>query len=451
MFKNVDKKNLIFSDKAIWMLLIPIMFEQLLNSFMGMADTMMVGQVGDSAISAVSLVDSINILMIQIFAALSAGATIICSQYIGHSEKEACNEAARQVALTVLFISVSITFVCIIFLKPILRLVFGKIAEDVMRNSEIYFVITALSFPFIALFNAGSAFYRAGGESKFPMKISIISNFINIAGNALFIFVLGLGVAGAALATLFSRAFCAIVVLYFLRKPNQIIVLRDYFKIRPNYKIIAKILAVGIPSGIENGMFQFGKLVIQSSVSTLGTAAIAAQALTMIFENVNGIAGIGMGIGLMTIVGQCIGAGENEQARYYIAKITGLAWIVVTISCLFVYAISEPSIVLAGLTGESAKLCRNMIGWITIVKPMVWTLSFIPAYGFRAAGDVSFSMIASSLTMWFCRVLLATVLIRMFGFGPIAVWIGMFADWTVRSVIFTWRYFSNRWMYKRVL
>lgn len=448
---GLDRNKLLFSTKAMWTLLIPIMLEQLLNSFMGMADTMMVSRVGADAVSAVSLVDSVNILVIQVFSALAAGATIICSQYIGHKNDDKSNEAARQVTITVLAISLTITILCLAFCKPLLSSVFGQVTSGVMSCSVTYFTITAISFPFIALFNAGAAFFRAGGESKFPMKVSVISNFLNIAGNAILIFLFHLGVLGAALSTLMSRMFCMLVVFYYLRKPRQIIVLKDYLKFRPNTKLILKILAVGIPSGVENGMFQFGKLAIQSSVSTLGTTAIAAQALTIIFENVNGVGGMGMGIGLMTIVGHCIGAGEKQQAKYYIAKVTGYAWLVELASCLFVYAISKPVIYLSGLAPESAALCFNMIGWITLIKPIVWTFSFIPAYGLRAAGDVKFSMIVSTLTMWFCRVALAVCLIRFMGFGPIAVWIGMFSDWTLRSIIFITRYLSGRWMDKKLV
>ena len=229
---KIDWDNLMFSTKNLWMLLIPIMVEQMLNSLMGMADTMMVSNVGSVAMSAVSLVDSINMLVIQVFAALATGAAIICAQYLGRGDRDGANKAARQIFLTVIVISTVLAAVCLIFCKPLLRLVFGSVEPEVMEDSIIYFLITASSYPFIALFNAGGAFYRAGGNSKFPMKISIISNVINIVGNAILIFGCGLGVAGAAISTLASRIFCAIVVLVFLRKPRQEIVLQEYHTIR---------------------------------------------------------------------------------------------------------------------------------------------------------------------------------------------------------------------------
>lgn len=448
---QIDWDNLLFSTKDIWKLLIPIMIEQLLNSLMGMVDTMMVSNVGSVAMSAVSLVDSINMLVTQVFAALATGAAIICSHYLGQKDLEGCNRAAKQIFLTVTVISVSLMLICLIFCKPLLSLVFGTVEPEVMTDAIIYFLITAASYPFIALFNAGGAFYRAGGNSRFPMKISIISNVVNIAGNAVLIFGFHMGVAGAAVSTLISRIFCTVVIYFYLARPGQEIILNHYSSIRPDFPLIVKILAIGIPSGIENGMFQFGKLAIQSTVSTLGTQAIAAQAMTNIFENVNGIAAIGVGIGLMTIVGQSVGAGRKEEARYYIVKLTFYAELVLAASCLLVFAICKPVMFLAGMEPESKRLCYEMVTAITIVKPIVWSLSFIPPYGLRAAGDVKFSMITATCTMWFCRVVLAVVLIRFCGFGPMGVWIGMFADWAIRSIIFTGRFLSGKWMKKQII
>lgn len=434
-------------------LLIPVVLEQLLNSIMGTADTMMVSNVGSAAISAVSLVDSINVLVIQAFSALAAGGAIVCAQYIGQRNKEKANESARQVLFIITAISVAVSLICLVFQKPLLRLIFGSVEAEVMRASEIYFFYTALSFPFIAAYDSAASIFRAQDNTRGPMIISMISNVLNIAGNAIMIWVFHMGVAGAALSTLISRVFCAVVVLIQLRKERegQEIVVRDYFKIRPNWSMIKRILGIGIPSGIENSMFQLGKLAIQSTVSTLGTAAIAAQAMTNILENLNGIAAIGVGVGLMTIVGQCLGAGRKDEAVYYIKKLCVIAEIVVLTSCLIVFALTKPVTILGGMEKESADMCFHMVMWITIMKPIVWTMAFVPGYGLRAAGDVKFSMITSCCTMWACRFCLCVFLIRVMGFGPMGVWIGMFADWTVRSIIFTWRFHSRKWLQHKVI
>ncbi len=449
----MEQQQHMFSNRMICSLLIPVVLEQLLNSIMGTADTMMVSNVGSAAISAVSLVDSINVLVIQAFSALAAGGAIICAQYIGQRNKEKANESARQVLFIITAISVAVSLICLVFQKPLLRLIFGSVEPAVMRASEIYFFYTALSFPFIAAYDSAASIFRAQDNTKGPMIISMISNVMNIAGNAVMIWGFHMGVAGAALSTLISRIFCAVVVIIQLRKEKegQEIVVRDYFEIRPDWSMIRRILGLGIPSGIENSMFQLGKLAIQSTVSTLGTTAIAAQAMTNILENLNGIAAIGVGVGLMTIVGQCLGARRQDEAVYYIKKLCVIAEVIIIISCLGVFALTKPITILGGMEKASADMCFHMVMWITIVKPLVWIMAFIPGYGLRAAGDVKFSMIVSCCTMWACRFCLCVFLIRVMGFGPMGVWIGMFADWTLRGIIFTWRFHSRKWLQHKVI
>ena len=447
----MNEQQHIFTNKMLRNLLVPVIFEQVLNSLMGTVDTMMVSNVGSAAISAVSLVDSINVLVIQAFSALAAGGAIICSQYIGQKNHEMANKSARQVLFIITAISVAVTALCLIFRMPLLQLIFGKVEADVMTASRVYFFYTALSFPFIALYDAGASIFRSQGNTRGPMIVSVISNGINIGGNAILIWVFHMGVAGAAIATLASRVFCAVVVLWQLRLDRQPIVVKDYYQIRADGKMIGRILSLGIPSGVENSMFQLGKLSIQSSVSTLGTTAIAAQAMTNILENLNGIAAIGVGIGLMTVVGQCLGAGRKDEAVYYIKKLCVLAEIVIIVSCLLVFALTIPITKLGGMEPESAKMCFHMVTWITIVKPIVWVMGFVPAYGLRAAGDVKFSMITSCTTMWVFRFCLCVYLIRFQGFGPMAVWIGMFTDWTIRGIIFGIRFHSRKWLNHKVV
>ena len=447
----MNEQQHIFTNKMLRNLLVPVIFEQVLNSLMGTVDTMMVSNVGSAAISAVSLVDSINVLVIQAFSALAAGGAIICSQYIGQKNHEMANKSARQVLFIITAISVAVTALCLIFRMHLLQLIFGKVEADVMTASRVYFFYTALSFPFIALYDAGASIFRSQGNTRGPMIVSVISNGINIGGNAILIWVFHMGVAGAAIATLASRVFCAVVVLWQLRLDRQPIVVKDYYQIRPDGKMIGRILSLGIPSGVENSMFQLGKLSIQSSVSTLGTTAIAAQAMTNILENLNGIAAIGVGIGLMTVVGQCLGAGRKDEAVYYIKKLCVLAEIVIIVSCLLVFALTIPITKLGGMEPESAKMCFHMVTWITIVKPIVWVMGFVPAYGLRAAGDVKFSMITSCTTMWVFRFCLCVYLIRFQGFGPMAVWIGMFTDWTIRGIIFGIRFHSRKWLTHKVV
>ena len=444
-------QSLMFDNRKLAKLLIPLALDQLLNSFMGTVDTLCVSNLGSAAISAVSLVDSINILIVQAFFALASGGTVVCSHYLGCKEKKQAQEAARQLVFITFMLSLSITVLFVIFNGPLLHLIFGKVEQDVMSNARKYFFFTTLSYPFIALYDDGSCILRAQENSRLPMQISIVSNIMNVIMNLVFVWIFHWGVAGTAISTLISRIFSMAVVMIKLRNPSFDVSLRHYFSIRPDWIKIKKILYIGVPSGIENSMFQFGKLAIQSTVYLMGTAAIAAQGMTNIIENLNGILAIGIGIGLMTVVGETLGAGHKEEAVYYIKKLCIIAEVTMVLSCIFMYAITRPITIFGGMEPESAKLCIFMVTCITIVKPLIWDMAFIPAYGLRAAGDVKFSMTVSVLTMWLCRVTLATVLARVFHMGPMAVWIGMFTDWGIRNIIFTIRFHSRKWLQHKVI
>ena len=441
----------LYSNKKLAALLIPLALDQLLNSFMGTIDTLVVSNLGSAAISAVSLVDSINILIVQAFFALASGGTVVCSHYLGCKSKDHAKEAARQLVFVTLMLSLIIGAICLVFNQQILNLIFGKVEKDVMAGAKQYFFYSVLSYPFIALYNDGACILRAQNNSKFPMQISIVSNFLNAFLDVIFVWVFHWGVAGSAIATAGSRFFSMSIVLWKLRNPSLEIPFRNYFSIRPNWREIKKILNIGIPSGIENSMFQFGKLAIQSTVSLMGTAAIAAQGMTNVIENLNGILAIGIGIGLMTVVGETLGAGRKEEAVYYIKKLCIIAEKTLAVSCLIFYLLVRPITYFGGMEPESAKLCIYMVTWISIVKPLIWIMAFIPAYGLRAAGDVKFSMTVSVLCMWFCRVSLVIFLARAYHMGPMAVWIGMFVDWGVRNIIFTIRFRSRQWLNHEVI
>lgn len=440
-----------YTKEQLRRLLIPLMFEQVLNALMGSVDTIMVTNIGSAAISAVSLVDSLNILIINVFAAMATGGAIVCAQYLGSEQKEKANQALEQLIFTVALISLIITIPCILFRRPLLTLIFGSVEKSVMDNSLSYLFITALSYPFIALYNAGAASFRTSQNSRLPMAIAFGSNILNIIGNVFFIFTLNLGVAGAALSTLLSRIISAAIILVLLNQPKQDLYIHSYLQIHPEFTTIKRILKIGIPTGIENGMFQFGKLVIQSTVSTMGTTAIAAQAMVAMLESFACQASIGVGLGMMTVVGKCVGAKKYEQAKHYTVSLTKFAWVVCFICCAIIVLPIKQITTLAGMEPESAKLAIWLTRIVFAYKMIFWTTSFLPSYGLRAAGDVKFSMITSTVSMWVCRVVVTIFLVHQFHMGPLAVWIGMGADWTIRSIIFIARFKSNKWLKNKVI
>lgn len=441
----------VFSNKGLRRLLIPLIIEQLLTSLVGTVDTMMVSNVGSAAVSGVSLVDSINKLMLFLFTALATGGAVVCAQYLGRKDPESASKAARQVLLSALALGVLVGAGCLIFRKGILRLIFGSVEADVMQAAETYFLFTALTYPFIALFNASAAVYRAAGNTRLPMVISTCSNGLNVIGNAVLMFGFGMGVAGAAISTLVSFIAAAAAMLILQSRPGQSVEMGKLTDLRPDWKVIGLVLSIGLPTGIENAMFQFGKLMVQSTVSLLGTTAIAANAIVTVLEYMGSMPSTAIGTGLMTVAGQCIGAGRLDEAKQNIKKLTLWATVVLVVVNYTILALTVPVTKLAGLEPEAAQLTFQVMLVISLVKPFLWPLSFIPTNGMRAAGDVKFGMVVSTISMWVCRVGLTAVLCRGMGVGLIGIWIGYFVDWFVRSVAFSLRYRSGKWTRHKVI
>lgn len=440
-----------FSNKDLRKLLIPLIVEQVLTSFMGTIDTMMVSKIGQAAVSGVSCVDSINKLIIFMLTSIATGGTIVCSQYMGRRDEKQASRAAEQVILCSIGIALILMIIGLVFREGLLRLIFGSVEEDVMAAALDYFLVTLFSYPFVAVFNCVAALYRSTGNSRLPMIVSALGNVLNIAGNYVLLFVVKMGVAGAALSTTVSMAATAIAMFVFIRRKGQVLRVHSIFRIRPDFGIMWRVLKVGVPTGIENSMFQLGKLIVQSTVATLGTMAIASNAIVVALEYVTSMPSQGIAVGLITVAGQCIGAGKLDEAKYYIKKLTLWSTIVLLVWNWAIFALTVPVCNFAGLETAAAKLTFDVMLVISIVKPVCWPLAFLPSNGMRAAGDGTFSMVAASISMWVCRVGLTTLLCRVLGVGLMGIWIGYFADWTVRSIISAIRFKSGRWTRHKVI
>ena len=429
---------------------LPLMVSGILQLAFNAVDIIVVGRFsGSQALAAVGSTTALINVFTNLFIGISLGANVLAARFYAAGKDREMSETVHTSITLALISGIMMAVIGVLLAKWALEIM--GTPDDVIGQSALYMRIYFMGMPFFMLYDFGASILRSIGDTRRPMYALIVSGVVNVILNLLFVVVFHMGVAGAALATLISRVFCAVVVLAQLRQDRQPIVVRDYLKIRPDFRMIRRILSIGIPSGVENSMFQLGKLAIQSSVSTLGTVAIAAQAMTSILENLNGIAAIGVGVGLMTIVGQCIGAGRKDEAVYYIKKLCMIAEVILIISCLSVFVLTKPITILGGMEKESADMCIHMTMWITIVKPLVWIMAFIPGYGMRAAGDVKFSMLTSCTTMWLCRFCLSVFMIRIVGVGAMGVWIGMFSDWTLRGIIFSWRFHSRKWLKHQVI
>ncbi len=438
-------ENYLFSAKALRSLIVPLIFEQTLAMTVGMADTIMISAVGEAAVSGVSLVDMINNLVFAIFAAMASGGAVIVSQHLGARRAAPAREAAQQLMLTMLVLSVSMMLITFAVKEPLLRLFFGSIEDDVMQNALIYFLISAVSFPFLAIYNACAALFRSMGNAAVTLKTAIAVNLINVVGNAVGVFVLHLGTAGVAIPSLLSRAAGAVILFVLLRRKKQEIYL-THLLVRPNWNTIHKILYIGVPNGLENGIFQLGRILVVSIIALFGTTQIAANGVANSLDAVGVIVGQATSLAMITVIGQCVGAGSVEQIRFYLKKIMIITYIPQAIMETLIILFLNPILTLYGLSPETTQLT-----WILTVihcgfAALLWPFAFVFPNMLRACNDVRFTMIASIASMFIFRIGLSYVLGVNLGMGAVGVWIAMVVDWVCRIICFTARYRSGHWM-----
>lgn len=433
-----------FSKNDLKKLIIPLIVEQILAVTVGMTDTIMVAGKGESAVAGVSLVDSINILIIGLFSALATGGAVVAAQYIGHKEKEKASEAANQLILTVAFLAVIITMIAMLFNHQILHLLYSKANAEVITNARIYFYITALSFPFIAIYNAGAALFRAMRNSKISMYVSLWMNIIHIIGNAVLMYVFGMGAEGAAIATLFSRILAAVIVTIKLRNPVYDIHIDSKFKFKINMQMIRRILHIGIPNGLENSMFQFGKILVSGMLAGLGTSAIAANQVAGTVAGLEVIPGSAIGLAMLTVVGQCVGANNPEQVRKYTWRLLKYAYVAIFLLNIIVLIFIDPICSIFNLKEETEQLAKQLMIYHSFCCIIIWPSSFTLPNALRAANDVKFTMYVAIGSMWVWRIAFSYLLIKT-GYGVMGVWIAMTIDWSFRACLFLFRFKREGW------
>ena len=439
----------LFSNQKLIKLIIPLIIEQGLTILVGMADGIMVASVGEAAISGVSLVDMIAAVILVLFAALATGGAVITSQFLGARELEKARRSAGQLILMATSLGILIMVPCLLFSEQLLMLCFGAIEEDVKAAGLIYLKITALSFPFLALYNAGAAIYRSVGNSKTAMQASMLMNVINVAGNAFCIFVLKWGVAGVAVPTLISRMAAGIYMMVMCARPD--------LQLRPtrqgltsiDRQMMGSILKIGIPSACENCFFSLGRLIVASMITLFGTSQVSANAVAGNIDRLGIVLGQAMGLAMVTVVGHCIGARDTKQAAYYTKKLLIWTYIAQGITnLLIVIFVGNLVDLYATLAPETRALAMRLSSIHASLAILFWPVSFVLPNALRAASDVKFTMWVGIGSMLACRIIGSWILCVHFGWGATGVWIAMVTDWVCRTSFFVPRMVGGKWKTK---
>ena len=436
-----------FDSKRLKKLIIPLIIEQILAVTVGMADIVMVSSTGEAAVSGVSLVDMINVLFMNLFAAMATGGAVITSQLIGHGDEDLACESAHQLQIIAVVVSVVIMLFSLIFCRGILSAVFA-VEGEVMDYASRYYYISAFSYPFLALYNANAALFRSMGNSKVSMYVALMMNIIHIGLNAVFVYIFKLSVTGVGISTLISRFSAAAVMLVLISNQSLQVHIIKGTKLHINKGMIKRILGIGIPNGLENSMFQFGRVIVVRFIAGFGTVQIAANAVANNIDSFGTIPGQAISLAMITVVGQCVGASNYDQARYYIKKLLKIAY-AITIALNRALLLSLPLILKAyNLSPETLRLATILIFIHNGCAMLIWPLSFSLPNALRASNDVRYTMVVAIFSMWMFRILFSYILGDIFGFGAIGVWIAMIMDWLFRSALFIGRYIGGKWTTK---
>lgn len=437
----------LFTGKQLRALILPLIVEQFLGIFVGMADTMMVASAGEAAVSGVSLVDSLNVLLIVLFVALTTGGSVIISQHLGAKSYSDALKSAQQLLLSTTSLSLLMTAIALLGNYWLLHFIFRNIAPDVMGHARIYFFILAFSYPFLAIYNSCAAIFRAMGNSKISMTASLVMNLLNVCGNALLVFCFHMGASGVAISSLISRMFAAAFLLLMLRRPDQLITLKTY-SLQFDTGIIRKLLYIGVPSNIETSIFQIGKLLVLSVVAGFGTSATTANAVSNSLSQFALIPAAAIGTAMITISGQCIGAGAYDLAVSYTKELLLLSHGILAATNLIMFFACPYLLPLYSLTPETLQTATLLIRVHSIGAIFLYPESFMLTNTLRAAADVKYPMVVSILSMWIWRVGFSYILGIYFHMGVLGVWVAMLSDWLCRSICFGLRFRSGVWKTK---
>ena len=430
----MDTKNRFFSNADLRKLIVPLIIDQFLQAFVGLADSIMVASVGEAAVSGVSLIDTIMVLILNIFTALATGGAVIAGQFLGKKRDEMACKSTNQLISFTLKASLVVMLLCYLGRNFITHVVFGKIEADVMYNCNVYMMIVFASIPMTALYNAGAAIYRAMGNSAVAMKISMLMNAINLGGNALLIFVFHRGVEGVAIPTLVSRTVACVIMMFLMNNQKHTLHLFHPFSFKTDWVLLKKILYIGVPNGLENSMFQLGKILVLSIVTSFGTASIAANAVSNNVATFAILPGMSVGFAILTVGAQCVGAGDYEQVRYYTKKLMKIVYVSLFAANILVVLAVPYIIQIYGLSAEAGQYAHKILIYHSICAVTIWPLSFSLPNTLRAAADVTYTMILSIISMWIFRIGFSVVLGVYCHMGVFGVWVAMTIDWLFRAV-----------------
>ncbi len=442
---------MLFSNADLKKLILPLFLEQLLLMLVGLADIFIISFVGEASVSGVSLVNSFNTIFLFLFTALASGGAVVISQYIGRNEKEMADRASSQLLIISILFSMTCSILILLFNESLMHLMFGQVEDAVMEACVVYLKILAYSYPFIAIYNTGAAVYRSFGNTHTTMVVSIAANLINVAGNLIGIFVLHAGVAGVAYPSLLSYIFSAAVITVLCFSKSNPIQYQIQNILKWNGYMQKRMLSIAIPNGIESGIFQFVKVALSSIVALFGTYQIAANGIAQSIWSVASLSCVAMEPVFITVIGQCMGAQETEQAEFYFKKLMRITLLLSAVWNGLIFLATPILMQFYTLTEETKQLTILLVLIHNLFNAIAYPFADPLGKGLRAAGDVKFTTVISLFTTIGIRLVFSYIFGIGLNMGVIGIAFAMCLDWTIRGIIYWLRLKSNQWKNYQVI
>lgn len=431
--------------KQVFAIIIPIFVDSAFIVLMSLMSTAMISSSGVAAVSAVSMVDSINMFIINLFVAIATGGTVIVAQYKGSGNQEMVSKAASQAISAVAIVSIVISVFVMLFHTSALSLLFGNADADVLHNAKIFLIGSCISYPFIAIYQAVTGVLRGVSETKACLLLSLILNLSYFGLNIVLIKLFDMGVIGLSISLILARVLGMAASLIYLLRYNQSLRFKISNALRVNFSILKKIMFIGIPFAAEQMFFNGGKLLTQTFIVQLGTLAITVNAISNSLSMLFQIGGTALSVAVVTVVGQCIGRKNIEDARKFIKSFMLLSTVFFVLITAIILPFFPLLVSIYSPPKEIIPAIFALILLLSIAQPFLWSLSFVMPSALRAAGDSKFTSVTSLLSMWLFRIILGYILGITLQFGLMGVWLAMVAEWGIRGVIFAWRFKGDKW------
>ena len=419
--------------RLIVSLSIPSILAQLSATVMFFIDAAMVGHLGAKASAAIGIVETTGWLLGGLASAANMGFSVQVAHAIGANDFKRARQVLRQSLVCGIIWALSITTIAISISSPLPYWLGGS--AEIAHDATLYFAIFSAFGIFFQMEGLAGSMLKCSGNMKIPSALNILMCLMDVVFNYIFIYILEMGVAGAAIGTGLAMVITALLMLYFLLYRSDILKLKGRpGSFRPKSDVVSNAFRIGGPMGLQHILMGSAQVVSTVIVAPLGTVAIAAHSLAITVESLCYMPGFGIAEAATTLVGQSFGARKRQLTQSFANMSTGSGMIVMTLMGILMYVFAPE--LMAGIGAQCLRI-------EAFAEPM-FAAAIVCNGVFIGAGDTLRPAIMSLLSMWGVRLTLAALLATTYGLP--GVWVAMAIELTFRGFIFLVRQLRGGWL-----